>query len=1155
MLFFTALIAAQWIAGDSGLPKTETAFFAETPNEIVEKSFKTRNARITGAVWSVAAPGMRDLFVNGRRVTSTALPPWTPYAKRILEESFDVRELLLCGTDNVIRVELGDGWYNPLPLAFWYGCVIRDFLATGVPCVRASLRIEYADGVCQCVETDGDWRSAQGKVVKNSLYLGTVEDARRTVAFASNANVVVGPAGRIVPAKDFPKTIVYDHWTAKSVSALGNDLWIVDMGVNFAGSFRARLRNVPKDRRVTFRLGERLLDDGSVNVMTSVAGQIKKPERGPLYGIAEQRDEIVANGDDTLVFEPRMGFHVFRYVQVSGLAEAPKPDDFEALAWSADVRDSSSFVCSNEKLNRLHEVCRRTFRSNLQSVQSDCPGREKFGYGGDIACTADALWCNYDMHAFYKKVVRDFLDEAADDGVITETAPYVGLASQGVFPRKTRSERGSAPIGWAVGLPVLLDTLVRYAGDLEILSEAYPTLVRYAELVRKRYPDNDIPACLGDWIPPDERLKADPRLSALAHWHQFLSLISKFAGLLGRYEDAVKYAEAAETVAIKFRHDYVGADGLVGRGVQGEQAFALFHSLLDVKGEPKALARLKADIASRGDSLMTGIFSTKYMLEYLSTHGEAELAGRVVTHEADPGWMHMLECGATTLWEGWHEGDCTNRYSNCHPMFGSVDEWMVRHVLGISICDDAVGCDHIVIDPKPVAGVTSASGWFDTPKGRISVSWRLKDGKMIVTKDVPEGITLVDQKAATAVEVAWRRLMTEFRSARTGLLYEHCSDGGAMRYLPTPAEIARNEPIATGWNTGMEDSVLNGCPALLAAMASGDAVSFAKLYPGIMRCAMISGKPGFLARSISPSDGKSFYWNSSRDQYTLFVYTMWRVARSGFATDEMRAQIAKVVAEIAEYAERCVTAENGYELLRYDGRCGLVLKMWTDLPKGPPHVDSRGYADFGGILPHEAERLPMIYAAAFSLTGDRHWREQELKYADDAIRMAECGMPACAHGFALYQMQVSQVLLWTCESDLARKARYLKLLQKTAERARICQQRAHRLLAELNGVLSAPVDDWRTWKKADAAKGGHLNGLPYCLPMRPAGFSKAYECVREAAEGLIVRLMCPGVNLSEVEIETFNAFLRDSGFEGHNSSGIVYPLLTRALLERHDEDR
>lgn len=738
---FGLFFSAAWIAG-SYVPPSEddvAAFFKDAPNDVVERRFAVRDAEVRRAVWRVAAPGMRDLSVNGTRVSATALPPWTPYAKRVLEEAFDVTPQIRRGRENVLRVELGNGWINPLPLTMWYKYNLREALHTGTPCVKATLEIAYADGTSERIETDSSWRAAEGRVLRNSIYLGETADLRRDLAFDRAARVVDGPKGVVAAAGDFPKTVIYGRWPAKAVTAVTDGVWLVDMGVNFAGTFRARLRNVRDGQVVRFRKGELKHADGSVNVMSAVSGQIKDPSRGPLFAVAEECDTAICRAAAEMTFEPRLAFHVFRYIQVEGLSEAPRAEDFEALAWSADVRDRSGFVCSNAKLNLLHEVCRRTFRSNLQSVQSDCPGREKFGYGGDIACTADALWSNYDMREFYRKVVRDFLDEAADDGIITETAPYIGLGDHPVFPDNANPVRRHAPMGWAVGLPVLLDSLVRYAGDVEIVREAYPTLTRYVGLVCARYPQNDIPACLGDWIPAVEEEKADAAMSALAHWHQFVRLTEKFARLLGKPDDAGRLAALSGRIAERFRRLYVKA-GVVCRGSQGDQLFGLYHGLVPEGEVGAAYARLTSDIVRRGHALTTGIFATKYMLELLPARGDWDLAGRVVTHEGYPGWYEMLGRGSTTLTEHWQESECLNVHSNCHPMFGSVDEWMIRHVLGISVCDDAVGCDKVRIEPHAVAGVTSASGWFDTPKGRITVSWRLADGRLDVTKSVPAGV-------------------------------------------------------------------------------------------------------------------------------------------------------------------------------------------------------------------------------------------------------------------------------------------------------------------------------------------------------------------------------------------------------------------------------
>lgn len=736
--------AADWIKGTYVRPHEDdvTAFYGECRNDVLKRSFRTRETSVARAEWRVAAVGMRDLFVNGKRITSTALPPLTVYRKRVLEETFDVTSFVRAGAENELRVELGNGWWNLVPLKMWYVYDLWKILPQGEPAVRATLDIRYSDGRSEQIETDTRWSAGKGRIVKNSIYLGVKEDARLSAGDGwVPAQKAKGPEGKVLPAGDFPKTVVYDRWRAKSVKQVLKGVWLVDFGVNYAGTFRAKLRGVPKGTLVTFRAGERLNDDRTVNVFTAVAGQIKNPDRGPYFDIAEQRNEWVSPGTEETVFEPRFTFHVFRYVQIAGLPSAPSPKDFEALSWSADVEDGAHFECSDKKLNKLHQVCRRTFRANLQSVQSDCPGREKFGYGGDIAGIAESFRVNWKMAPFYRKAIRDFLDEAADDGLLTETAPYVGIGSKPVIPKEETGSRAISPMGWTLGVPVMADILLRYDGDIDIVREAYPTLARFADIVSARYPDDDIPECLGDWIAIE---KADMKLTALAHWHEFLSKTAKFARVLGKDADADRFSARAGKVAERFRRLYLKGDGTVNKGLQGEQLFALYNGLVPADLVSAAMAVLEKDIIAHGRSLTTGFFGTNYLFEYLSANGKAALAGDVATHKGYPGYYHMLDRGATTLWEAWNEDVCRAVHSNCHPMFGSVEQWLMRYLLGICVTEDAVGCDKVRIVPHAVAGVTSASGWLDTPKGRISVSWKLVDGKMQVEKSVPPGITVVD---------------------------------------------------------------------------------------------------------------------------------------------------------------------------------------------------------------------------------------------------------------------------------------------------------------------------------------------------------------------------------------------------------------------------
>ena len=652
------------------------------------------------------------------------------------------------GGENTLALELGNGWWNPLPMKMWGVYNLRTTLPHGTPMVKATLEVEYEDGSKERVVTDTAWLAAEGQVLRNNLYLGEKRDARRAASGGVHAQTAARiakdpPKGKVLPRGDMPPVVVYDRWKAKGVSALPGGRWLVDMGVNFAGTIRATLRGTHDGDVVTFRYGELKYPDGTVNVMTGVCGQQKRSAVNP-PGVAEQKDTVICPEAESFVYEPRFTFHGFRYVDVARLRVAPSPEDFEALAWSADVKDSASFECSDPKINRLRDVCRRTFRANLQGVQSDCPARERFGYGGDLAVSAESFILNYDMAAFYRKVVRDRCDMEALHGVFTITTPMV-LPESGM--QSGKEGKGSLRFGFVVDVPIVVDLMLRYYGDRAIVREAYPSLRRFLVSCVETFDVNHVPPCIGD----HEALeKADMVTTAQCHYHQFLKLTAKFARLLGETADAERFEATAKALEAVFAEAarYVPAKGFVGNGRQGEECFAIYHGMLPPDDLDAAYALLRNDVIAHDYALSTGIFSTQYLLEILTARGDAEIAGKVLTHKGFPGWYNMLDNGATTLWETWAQSD--NIYSQCHPMFGSCAAWLMRGILGIQIAADAEGCDKVRIDPHPVAGITWAKGHLDTPKGRIAVSWRLENGQLKVEKRLPPGVVDISGRGAAS---------------------------------------------------------------------------------------------------------------------------------------------------------------------------------------------------------------------------------------------------------------------------------------------------------------------------------------------------------------------------------------------------------------------
>lgn len=673
-----------WI-GDGQQERSGADWYLEDPAPEFRAEFVLPHGVKTVNV-SFACAGFGSFSVNGKYMMNPdGLDAfWSVYDKTIYAVTRTVGQadgLRPGPATNAIHVLLGNGFYNLPPLKFWGRFCFRDVLPHGRPCFKL-----FVDGV----ENPLAWKWRKTGVLRNCVYLGTEVDATHADdSFAFQACAVCGPKGVVAewPGSS-PQMGVHERHEGASAWLREGSVQIVDFGVNASGVPEFLFRREVEGTRIEILYGEKLNADGSVNVLTQTAGQIKRAGMGGVGApdIACQRDVYICRGRDDL-FRPAFTWHVFRYAEVRGARRLLKPCEAvrrirSMVSIRDDPNDGKWGVSADPRLRRLHEVCRRTFQSNLiGGVQSDCPGRERLGYGADIAATCDALCLNFDMRDIYLKILRDFADEASSDGWITETAPYVGIADfsgaesagEGRAVSAEWSSR-AAPVSWAMVVPVLMESLMRHYPDVRNRALSfYPVCARYVRLLDAKFPTGVIPTCIGDHEALD---RAPNDCMATAHWHRFVALTAGFADMLG-LQDAVAELRAIDGKIVRAFRDRFIKDGVVANGSQSAQATGLFLGLVPDDQIEAAERRLLEAIEERGCAVSTGIFSTRYMLMYLSEHGHHDVAMRLVLHEGFPGWMHMLDRGATTLWETWKESD--DVYSNCHPMFGSVDEWILRY--------------------------------------------------------------------------------------------------------------------------------------------------------------------------------------------------------------------------------------------------------------------------------------------------------------------------------------------------------------------------------------------------------------------------------------------------------------------------------------------
>lgn len=387
----------------------------------------------------------------------------------------------------------------------------------------------------------------------------------------------------------------------------------------------------------------------------------------------------------------------------------------------------------------------------------------------------------------------------------------------------------------------------------------------------------------------------------------------------------------------------------------------------------------------------------------------------------------------------------------------------------------------------------------------------------------------VHAQVQAQMDKAWQQTWTRFYSPQTNLFYDYLSSyepGKELAHLPEADEVARQFPNPCGYSTGMEDGMILG-GAMLSVLVDRHAVEpdnaavsgqAEEVYQGLKMLLTVHGVPGFPARGVSPKDAKKqVYINSSRDQVTHAVHGLWRYYHSDLATADRKAEIRGLMRAVADRMIRYVTPEHGFDFLRLDGTpCGLgICKMWE-------------------VKPHEAARLPMIYAAAWDVTGDEVYQTHYLRYLKPAIEQSQTpgeDRPA----YALLQMQCSLELLLAVEKDEANQKELRKAMETVS---RIARKRSTHVLAELRRMTpeqrAVLGPDWRTvpvWKNQK----GYMNP-------QWGDYRKVWHALREMGESSLVPLMDGPQAVTPAQRAEMLAMWQESDYDHMSSCGIVYHL-------------
>lgn len=684
---------------------------------VFTKQLHLKNTSVNKATAYICGLGQYELFIDDRKVGRNFLDPgWTMYNKELLYNEHDVTQMLNSKRQAELKVMLGGGMYD-IPLKGYH----KFAGSCGAPKLLLALHIVYTNGKEETIVSDGTWTVQESPVRYSSIYSGETYDA--TFNGASRPAVVTKPYW------DVPLTKQHDHTRLVVKRELPmhriQDTNIYDSRQNCSGIVRLKVKG-RRGSTITLRPTE-ILNGGKV---------YQKCAPGYTWTYTLSGD---ADGEE---WQPQFTYTGFRYIEatIDGNAEIT---GLTALHTSADVTENGRFECSDTLLNRIYTLIDWAISSNLASITTDCPTREKLGWQEQNHLMAYSMMYRYDMRELMNKVADDLADSQHADGAIPTIAPEYTIFQKGSGFEDTPE--------W--GASFILCPYYNYIwyGDDSALRKHYDAMKRYIDYLKNRAENGILDYGLGDWFDvgpkrPGMAQLTSVALSATAMYYYELCIMTKIARHLGHGDEAEHFSQMADEVKQAFNARFWNSDTKkYEQGSQTASAMALFMNLTTEDTRQATLMALEEDISNRVDStkagetiVTAGDVGYRYVLQALREGNRSDVIWQMNRRDDVPGYAYQLRQGATALTESWQAYD---NVSNNHLMLGHLMEWLFQSPGGIMQAEESTAWRHIVINPEMVGSLTWAKTRYQSPRGLIVCNWTCSPDRKLWTIDVtiPDG--------------------------------------------------------------------------------------------------------------------------------------------------------------------------------------------------------------------------------------------------------------------------------------------------------------------------------------------------------------------------------------------------------------------------------
>jgi len=476
------------------------------------------------------------------------------------------------------------------------------------------------------------------------------------------------------------------------------------------------------------RLGELLKPDGSVNMKpgatiraAKVTGMIEKDGVLRVSLVADRRNTNGGREGAAVLIPPEHGVIMpFRYVEVFRAPFAVTKDTVRMVAVNYPIDLSeSSFSCSDERLNRVYDLCKHTILvSSFAGLYVD-GDRERIPYEADA-------------------YINQLSDYAVHSDYSLARASHAYLMKHPTWP--TEWKQHSIFMAWADWM---------WSGDTGALAEFYDPLRNDKLLEKYRRASDGLlvtggersrgkavrangAADIVDW-PVGERdgfVFTEVNAVVNAFYYRNLLQIAEFSLALHKPGDAGFYGHRARDVRKAYNDAFFDAK----RGVYRD-GIGTDHASLHANAAALAFGLVSRKDAKRvaqyciSKGMACSVYFAQYLLEGLFKAGEADAALALMTASGDRSWLGMMDFGSTTTMEAWAVKYKPN-LDLCHAWGTAPLNVISRFVLGVTPMEP--GFAKIRVRPQ-VGSLTRVEGKVPTAKGPVNV--RVEGG--MLTVDVP----------------------------------------------------------------------------------------------------------------------------------------------------------------------------------------------------------------------------------------------------------------------------------------------------------------------------------------------------------------------------------------------------------------------------------